>query len=49
MTLPPGKDVPIKLPVGAKVVVQEASTHYTQGSVVTVVSTDLSDATLRLN
>jgi hypothetical protein len=49
MTLPPGQIVPVKLAVGAKVVVQEASTHYTQGSVVTVVSTDLSDATLTLN
>ena len=49
MTLLPGKDVPVKLPVGAKVVVEEASTHYTQGSVITVVSQDLNSATLRLN
>jgi hypothetical protein len=49
VTLLPGKDVPVKLPVGAKVVVEEASTHYAQGSVVTVVNSDLSNATLRLN
>jgi hypothetical protein len=49
MTLPPGKDVPLKLPVGSKVVVQEASTHYTQGNVLTVVSSDLNEATLILN
>jgi hypothetical protein len=49
MTLPPGQVVPLKLAIGAKVVVQEASTHYPQGSVLTVVSNDLSDATLTLN
>jgi hypothetical protein len=49
MTLPPGKDVPLKLPVGTKVVVQEASTHYTEGNVLTVVSSDMSEATLILN
>jgi hypothetical protein len=49
VTLPPGKDVPLKLPVGSKVVVQEASTHYSEGSVLTVVSDDLSEATLILN
>jgi hypothetical protein len=49
MTLPPGKDVPLKLPVGSKVVVQEASTHYTQGNVLTVVSSDLNEATLILH
>jgi hypothetical protein len=48
-TLPPGKDVPMKLPVGAKIVVEEASTHYTVGSVVTVVDQSLDNATLRLN
>jgi hypothetical protein len=46
MTLLPGKDVPMKLPVGAKVVVQEASTHYAQGSVLTEVYAELSDSTL---
>ncbi len=46
VTLPPGKDVPMKLPVGAKVVVQEASTHYTPGNVLTDVYPELSDATL---
>jgi hypothetical protein len=49
MTLPPGKDVPLKLPIGAKVVVEEASTHYAQGSVLTVVGAEISDATLILN
>jgi hypothetical protein len=49
VTLPPGKDVPMKLPVGAKIVVEEASTHYTEGSVVTVVSSELSDSTIKLN
>jgi hypothetical protein len=48
VTLPPGKDVPMKLPVGTKVVVLEASTHYTPGSVVTDVYADLSDSTLVL-
>jgi hypothetical protein len=47
-TLPPGKDVPFKLPVGAKVVVQEASTHYAPGSVVTEVYPELNDSTLIL-
>jgi hypothetical protein len=49
MTLPPGKDVPMKLAVGVKVVVEEASTHYAQGSILTVVNTELDNATLRLN
>ncbi len=49
LTLPPGKDVPLKLPVGSKVVVEEASTHYPVGNVLTVVSNDLSEATLILN
>ena len=48
MTLPPGKDVPVKLPVGAKVVVLEASTHYAEGSVLTVVYQELSNSTLAL-
>jgi len=48
VTLPPGKDVPLKLPVGSKVVVQEASTHYTPGNVLTDVYPELSDATLVL-
>jgi hypothetical protein len=49
VTLLPGKDVPVKLPVGAKIVVEEASTHFTQGTVLTVVSSELSDSTIRLN
>ena len=49
VTLPPGKDVPVKLAVGAQIVVQEASTHYTQGNVVAVVSSALSDTTVKLN
>ena len=48
MTLAPGKIVPVKLPVGAKVVVEEASTHYAVGSVVTVVYEELQDSTLTL-
>ena len=48
MTLAPGKIVPVKLPVGAKVVVLEASTHYAEGSVLTVVYQELSDSTLTL-
>jgi hypothetical protein len=49
MTLQPGKDVPVKLAVGTKVVVEEASTHYTEGTVLTVVSSELSDATVKYN
>jgi hypothetical protein len=49
ITLMPGKDVPMKLPVGAKVVVQEATSHFEQGAVLTVVSSELSDSTIRLN
>ena len=49
MTLPPGKDVAVKLAIGAQIVVQEASTHYTEGTVVTTVSSALSDATVKLN
>ena len=49
VTLPPGQDVAMKLPVGAKVVVEEATTHYTQGTVVAVVSSELGDSTVRLN
>ena len=49
MTLAPGADTPVKLAVGTKVVVEEASTHYTEGTVLTVVSSELSDATVKLN
>ena len=49
LTLQPGTDVPVKLAVGAKVVVEEASTHFTEGTVLTVVSPELSDSTIRLN
>ena len=49
MTLMPGKDTPVKLAVGTKVMVAEATPHYAEGSVLTVVSSDLSDATVRLN
>ncbi len=49
VTLPPGKDVAVKLAVGAQIVVQEASTHYTQGNVVAVVSSALNDTTVKLN
>ena len=48
MTLAPGKIVPVKLPVGAKIVVEEASTHYAEGSVLTVVYEELSNSTLTL-
>jgi hypothetical protein len=49
MTLLPGKVVPMKLPVGEKIVVQEASTHFAEGSILTVVYPELSDSTLTLN
>jgi hypothetical protein len=49
MTLEPGQDTPVKLAVGTKVVVQEATAHYTEGSVLAVVSSELSDATVKLN
>ena len=49
VTLPPGEVVPMKLPVGAKVVVQEASTHYSEGTVLAVVSSDMGSETFTLN
>lgn len=49
VTLPPGKDMPMKLPVGAKIVVEEATAQFPQGTVLTVVSSDLSDSTVKLN
>ena len=49
MTLAPGTDTPVKLAVGTKIVVSEATAHYTEGSVLAVVSNDLSDATVKLN
>ncbi|WP_158786920.1 hypothetical protein [Granulicella sp. L46] len=49
VTLPPGKDVPFKLPVGSKVVVEEGTGHYMPGIVIAVVNSDLSDTTVRLN
>ena|ERR1700677_1646442 len=47
--LPPGKDVAFKLPEGAKVVVEESAGHYAQGAVLATATSDLSDATVRLN
>jgi len=49
ITLPPGKDVPVKLPVGSKIVVEEASAHYPEGSIVTVVGAEINDATVVLH
>lgn len=49
LTLLPGKDVPVKLAVGSKIVVEESSTHYTEGTVLTVVSSELSEATVKYN
>ena len=49
MTLAPGADTPVKLAVGTKVVVEEATAHYAEGSVLAVVSSELSQATVRLN
>ncbi len=49
MTLSPGKVVPMKLAAGTKVIVEEAGTHYAQGSVIAVASSELSDATVTLN
>ena len=49
VTLLPGKDTPVKLPVGAKIVVEEATAHFTQGTVLAVVSPDFGDSTVRLN
>jgi hypothetical protein len=49
VTLPPGKDVPVKLLVGAKIVVEQATAHYPEGTVVMTVSPELHDATVRLN
>ncbi len=49
MTLRPGTDTPMKLAVGTKIVVAETSSHYAQGSVLTVVNPDLNNATLRLD
>jgi len=47
--LPPGQDVPFKLPVGSKVVVEEGTGHYTPGVVIAVAESQLSDTTVRLN
>ncbi len=49
VTVLPGKAVPVKLPVGAKIIVQEATPHYTQGTVLMVVNPELGDSTLELN
>ncbi len=49
MTLAPGQNVPLKLPVGSKIVVEEATAHYAQGSVLAVVTDDIIDVTARLN
>ena len=49
VTLPPGKDVAMKLPVGSKIVVEEGTAHFTQGTVLAVVSSELGDSTVRLN
>ncbi|MGA8939550.1 MAG: hypothetical protein WB439_10330 [Acidobacteriaceae bacterium] len=49
VTLPPGEVVPIKLPVGAKVVVQEASTHYSEGAILAVATTGINGETFVLN
>lgn len=48
MTLAPGKIVPVKLPVGAKIVVEEAGTHYAEGTVLAVVYEELGSSTLTL-
>lgn len=49
LTLLPGQVTPVKLPVGAKIVVAEATAHFAQGAVLTVVGSELSDSTVRLN
>jgi len=49
MTLLPGTDTPVKLAVGTKVVVEEATARYSEGSVLAVASSELSDATVKLN
>jgi hypothetical protein len=46
MLLPPGKDVPVKLPVGVKIVVEEASTHFVAGSIILTVYPELGDTTV---
>src|ERR1700722_1902247 len=46
MLLPPGKDVPVKLPVGVKIVVEEASTHFVAGSIILTVYEELGDTTV---
>jgi hypothetical protein len=48
VTLQPGKLVPMKLEVGVKIVAEETTPSFAAGAVLSVVSTDLSDATLAL-
>ena len=49
MTLAPGQNVPFKLPVGAKVVVQVATADFPQGAVLATATSELSDTTIQLN
>jgi len=46
LTLAPGKLVKMKLEVGDKIVTEEATSQYSAGTVLSVVSSALSDATV---
>ncbi len=48
VTLAPGKIVPMKLQVGEKIVTEEATANYPAGTVISVVSSALADATVVL-
>lgn len=49
ITLSPGQVLPVKVAVGQKVIVEQASAHFAAGSLLAVVGPELSDATLTLN
>jgi len=49
MTLLPGVSTALKLAPGVQILAAEASSHYAAGSVITVVTTSLSDTTVVLN
>jgi hypothetical protein len=49
MTVAPGQTVPIKLPVGAKVIAVNDTPNHAPGSVVAEAESRLSDATIVLN
>ena len=49
MTLAPGKSVAVKLPVGTEITSLTASAHHPLGTVLTVVSSAIADATVTVD